>query len=91
MVSINPADSGFSKLDENPICFAFGVALFGLYISLFVWARKKDKEDVLKVRVFRTQLGEIHRTYFAASACRTLLPRMRTKTRVVEIEVRHEG
>ena len=52
MVPVNPIDlssSAFLNLASNPIVFATMVSIMCLYVSLCVWARKKDKEDEIKV------------------------------------------
>ncbi|XP_013422214.1 uncharacterized protein LOC106182109 [Lingula anatina] len=51
MNTIRPADSGFLKLDENPIVFSFGVVVLCLYFVLLIWARKADTKDIEKVGV----------------------------------------
>ncbi|XP_077863102.1 polycystin-1-like [Saccoglossus kowalevskii] len=48
MNSIDFSDSAFTKLDENPVVFAFMVSCIGAYLAVIVWARKADKRDKLK-------------------------------------------
>lgn len=47
--SIDLSDSAFTKLDENPVVFAFLLACLCVYAVIVVWARKKDKRDLEKV------------------------------------------
>ena len=52
VVPMNPIDlssSAFLNLGSNPIVFATMVSIMCLYVALCVWARKKDKEDEVKV------------------------------------------
>lgn len=50
MNSVNLQDSAFLHLAENPIAFVFCMCLFCLYLILAVWCRRKDKEDLKKVK-----------------------------------------
>ena len=54
MNSIDLSGSAFLNLHNNPIVFATMVSIMCLYVSLCVWARKKDKEDEIKVSTTRT-------------------------------------
>nr|XP_034310453.1 uncharacterized protein LOC105340501 isoform X2 [Crassostrea gigas] len=45
MNTINLNDSGFAKLDENPVIFATMVSLMCLYVLMVIWARKRDLLD----------------------------------------------
>lgn len=49
--NLNLQDSAFKHLLENPIAFIFCMCLFCLYLILFVWCRRKDKEDLKKVNL----------------------------------------
>ncbi|XP_071814843.1 polycystin family receptor for egg jelly-like isoform X3 [Apostichopus japonicus] len=49
--SIDLSDSAFTKLDENPVVFAFLLACLCVYAVIVVWARKKDKRDLEKTGV----------------------------------------
>nr|XP_047143727.1 uncharacterized protein LOC100197078 [Hydra vulgaris] len=49
-----PLDFGALKrfdLASNPTVFSVVMAIFGIYLILFVWARKKDKRDLEKNKV----------------------------------------
>ena len=39
------------RLKSNPTVFSVVMSLFGLYILLLVWARRKDLKDVEKVAI----------------------------------------
>jgi hypothetical protein len=39
------------NLFSNPTVFAVVMAIFGLYVIGMIWARKKDKQDLLLVRL----------------------------------------
>ncbi|XP_062611467.1 uncharacterized protein LOC134273293 [Saccostrea cucullata] len=45
MNSLNLNDSGFAKLDENPVIFATMVSLMCVYVLMLIWARKRDLLD----------------------------------------------
>lgn len=49
MNTINLNDSGFAKLDENPVIFATMVSLMCLYVLMLIWARKRDLLDKVMV------------------------------------------
>lgn len=49
MNSLNLNDSGFAKLDENPVIFATMVSLMCLYVLMVIWARKRDLLDKVMV------------------------------------------
>ena len=49
MNSVDLNNSAFLNLSSNPIVFATMVSIMCLYLALCVWARKKDKEDTIKV------------------------------------------
>ena len=49
MNSVDLNNSAFLNLSSNPIVFATMVSIMCLYLTLCVWARKKDKEDTIKV------------------------------------------
>ena len=55
-----PLDLGALKrfsLKSNPTVFSVVMALFGAYLILFVWARKKDIRDFEKVMLLLTFIG----------------------------------
>jgi hypothetical protein len=39
----------FKKIHENAAVFSTVIAIFGLYILAAIWARRKDKHDLIKV------------------------------------------
>lgn len=39
----------FKKLHENAAVFSTVMVIFGLYIIAAIWARRKDKHDLIKV------------------------------------------
>ncbi|XP_062923192.1 polycystin-1-like protein 2 isoform X1 [Mobula hypostoma] len=41
----------FATFKDNPIVIATVACIFGLYILAVVWARRKDKQDVAKVKI----------------------------------------
>jgi len=43
----------FKKLHENAAVFSTVIAIFGLYILAAIWARRKDKRDLIKVKLFK--------------------------------------
>lgn len=49
--NIDLNDSAFSKLDENPVVFATMVSVMLAYILMLIWARKKDKLDLVMVGI----------------------------------------
>lgn len=49
MNTIDFSDSAWLHLADNPVAFAFGICVIGLYLVLLIWARKKDKLDTLLV------------------------------------------
>jgi len=40
----------FKKLHENVAVFTTVIVIFGLYIIAAIWARRKDKQDLIKVK-----------------------------------------
>ena len=51
MNSLNLNDSGFAKLDENPVIFATMVSVMCLYVLMLIWGRKKDLLDKVMVLI----------------------------------------
>ncbi|XP_055995228.1 uncharacterized protein LOC125649388 [Ostrea edulis] len=45
MNSLSLNDSGFAKLDENPVIFATMVSLMCVYVLMLIWARNRDLLD----------------------------------------------
>ena len=45
------------NLFSNPTVFAVVMTIFGLYVIGMIWARKKDKQDLLMVRLVFTVLS----------------------------------
>uniref|UniRef100_A0A1I8HXD5 PLAT domain-containing protein n=1 Tax=Macrostomum lignano TaxID=282301 RepID=A0A1I8HXD5_9PLAT len=50
-IQFDPNDSGWLKLDSNPIALALVLSLVCFYFLVIIWASKKDREDVTKVGV----------------------------------------
>ncbi|XP_041474499.1 uncharacterized protein LOC121423243 isoform X2 [Lytechinus variegatus] len=48
MNSIDLSQSAFSKLNENPVVFVFMVCMFSVYLTVVLWAYKKDQRDLVK-------------------------------------------
>uniref|UniRef100_A0A1I8FY15 PLAT domain-containing protein n=1 Tax=Macrostomum lignano TaxID=282301 RepID=A0A1I8FY15_9PLAT len=57
-LAFNPSDSGWLKLDSNPIALSVVLALVCFYLIIVVWVRRKDKDDMKKVGV--TPLPDNH-------------------------------
>ena len=55
----------FSSFWKNPVAIAFVVCLLVIYVLLVVWARRKDRQDVLKVRM--TNWPSIYRYVYHTS------------------------
>ena len=47
-ISFDPTNSGFANLDDNPIAFALCLAIICFYFIVIIWARRKDRDDMLK-------------------------------------------
>lgn len=52
----NPIDfgaalSGFGNIGDNPTVFSVVMAIIGVYFLLLIWARHKDKKDIIKVKL----------------------------------------
>ncbi|KAL5017875.1 hypothetical protein ScPMuIL_003597 [Solemya velum] len=46
--TINLNNSAFTKLDENPVVFSTMICVLCGYLLMLIWARKKDKQDVIQ-------------------------------------------
>ncbi len=44
----------FKKLHENAAVFSTVFVIFGLYLIAAIWARRTDKQDLVKVRFFKS-------------------------------------
>ena len=40
----------FKKLHENAAVFSTVIVIFGLYVIAAIWARRKDRRDLIKVK-----------------------------------------
>lgn len=60
---VDPSRSAqlFASFAQNPVVVSFVAALFGAYLLAVVWARRKDLQDVGKVRSVRWDRGGIRR------------------------------
>ncbi len=46
----------FKTLHENAAVFSTVIAIFGLYMFAAIWARRKDKRDLIKVIYFKGKI-----------------------------------
>lgn len=58
MNSIDLSQSAFSKLNENPVVFVFMVCMFAVYLTIVLWAYKKDQRDLVKVKLHNYILSD---------------------------------
>ncbi len=47
----------FKKLHENAAVFSTVIVIFGLYIIAAIWARRKDKQDLIKVKSLQIEIN----------------------------------
>nr|XP_015223472.1 PREDICTED: polycystic kidney disease protein 1-like 2 [Lepisosteus oculatus] len=51
LVDVSRTAELFATFSDNPVVGSFVAAIFGLYLLIVVWARRKDIQDAVKVKV----------------------------------------
>lgn len=68
---VDPSRSAelFASFAQNPVVVSFVAALFGAYLLVLVWARRKDLRDVAKVWIAAVIKTALERFFCYAAVC----------------------